>query len=75
MHPGGKRLTMTTARADKQADLAGPDIGNYEELEKILPQDYQALLTPKETQQAIFAIKNYMRQDGRRTHTSTAEGR
>ena len=26
--------------SDKQADLAGPGIGNYEELEKILP-DYK----------------------------------
>jgi aspartate--ammonia ligase len=46
--------------ADKKADLAGPGIGNYEELEKILPKDYHSLLTPKETQQAIFAVKNYI---------------
>ena len=26
--------------ADKKADLAGPGIGNYEELETILPHDY-----------------------------------
>ena len=51
---------MTMARADKQADLAGPGIGNYEELEKILPQDYRTLLPPRETQQAIFAIKHYI---------------
>ncbi|MHA2274455.1 MAG: aspartate--ammonia ligase [Candidatus Kariarchaeaceae archaeon] len=43
---------------DKQADLAGPGIGNYEDVEKILPKDYQSLLTPKETQIAITAIKN-----------------
>jgi aspartate--ammonia ligase len=41
----------------KQADLAGPGIGNYEELEKILPQNYRSALTPMETQQAIFAVK------------------
>jgi aspartate--ammonia ligase len=46
--------------ADKKADLAGPGIGNYEELEKILPKDYNSLLTPKETQKAIFAVKNYI---------------
>ena len=40
---------------DKKADLAGPGIGDYAELEKILPKDYRSLLTPKETQQAIFA--------------------
>lgn len=45
---------------DKRADLAGPGIGDYEELEKILPQDYTSLLSPKETQKAIFAAKNYV---------------
>ena len=42
--------------SDKKADLAGPGIGNYAELEKILPQDYTSLLSPKETQNAIIAI-------------------
>jgi aspartate--ammonia ligase len=54
---------MVTVLADKRADLAGPGIGNYEELEKILPQDYSSLLTPKETQQAIFAVKNYIEEN------------
>jgi aspartate--ammonia ligase len=45
---------------DKKADLAGPGIGNYEELESILPADYRPLLTPKETQKAIFAVKKYI---------------
>jgi aspartate--ammonia ligase len=49
--------------ADKKADLAGPGIGNYEELEKILPQDYRSLLTPKETQKAINAVKNYIEEN------------
>lgn len=44
----------------KKADLAGPGIGDYAELEKILPQDYSSLLTPKETQNAIFAVKDYI---------------
>ena len=44
---------MTT----KAADLAGPGIGDYAELEKILPQDYSSLLTPHETQKAIFEVK------------------
>lgn len=51
---------MAAPKADKRADLAGPGIGNYEELEKILPTDYKSLLTPKETQKAIFAAKNYI---------------
>jgi aspartate--ammonia ligase len=46
--------------ADKRADLAGPGIGNYDELEKILPADYHSLLTPRETQKAIFEAKEYI---------------
>ncbi|MFH1371612.1 MAG: aspartate--ammonia ligase [Planctomycetota bacterium] len=45
---------------DKKADMAGPGIGNYAELEKILPQDYSSLLSPKDTQKAVFAVKNYI---------------
>jgi aspartate--ammonia ligase len=45
---------------DKKADLAGPGISSYEELEKILPNDYHSILGPKETQIAIFAVKNYI---------------
>ncbi len=45
---------------DKKADLAGPGIGDYNELEKILPQDYHSLLDPKETQLALFAAKDYI---------------
>jgi aspartate--ammonia ligase len=48
---------------DKKADLAGPGIGDYTELEKILPQDYGSSLTPKETQKAIFAAKNYIEEN------------
>lgn len=43
--------------------MAGPGIGNYEDLEKILPQDYSSLLNPKDTQKAIFAAKNYIEED------------
>jgi aspartate--ammonia ligase len=45
---------------DKKADLAGPGIGSYEELERILPNDYHSVLNPKDTQKAIFAVKNYI---------------
>jgi aspartate--ammonia ligase len=48
---------------DKKADLAGPGIGNYEELEKILPHDYQSLLFPKETQKAIYVAKDYIEEN------------
>lgn len=33
--------------SDKTADLAGPGIGNYADSEKILPDDYESLLTPR----------------------------
>lgn len=42
-----------TIALDKKADLAGPGIGNYDEIEKILPADYKSLLDPKETQIAL----------------------
>ena len=45
---------------DKKADLAGPGIGDYAELEKILPADYNSLLSPKETQIATYAAKDYI---------------
>ncbi|HEY6102844.1 MAG TPA: aspartate--ammonia ligase [bacterium] len=45
---------------NKAADLAGPGIGDYAELEKILPADYRSLLTPRETQDAIFAAKHFI---------------
>lgn len=45
---------------DKTADLAGPGIGSYEELEKILPTDYHSLLTPRETMRALFGVKRYI---------------
>ena len=44
----------------KQADLAGPGIGNYEELEQVLPKDYNSLLGPKDTQRAITIVKRYI---------------
>jgi aspartate--ammonia ligase len=50
----------TDPQASKKADLAGPGIGDYTELEKILPSDYHPLLTPKETQKAIFHLKRYI---------------
>ncbi len=48
---------------DKKADLAGPGIGDYAEFEKIVPQDYASVLSPKETQNAIFAVKDYIEEN------------
>ncbi|HUT98455.1 MAG TPA: aspartate--ammonia ligase [bacterium] len=49
--------------ADKKADLAGPGISTYEEVEKILPADYKPILPPKERMKALFAIKSYIEQN------------
>ena len=49
--------------ADKRADLAGPGISTYEEVAKILPRNYDSLLTPKETMQAVFGVKNYIEEN------------
>ena len=47
---------------DKTQDLAGPGIGNYAELEKILPHDYRSVLSPKETQVALWEAKDFIEQ-------------
>jgi len=44
----------------KQADLAGPGIGDYNELKHVLPDDYKSILTPKETMKALWEIKDYI---------------
>jgi len=49
--------------ADKKADLAGPGIGNYTELERILPDDYCSLLSPKLTQRALYDAKQYIEEN------------
>ena len=45
---------------DKQLDLAGPGISTYEEVRKILPDNYQALLPPLKRMKALFMIKEYI---------------
>lgn len=54
---------MAHQTIDKRADLAGPGISTYDEVEKILPTDYHSLLNPKETQIAVAAVKRYI-EDG-----------
>lgn len=46
--------------ADKKADLAGPGISSYPEVEKILPDNYSSILSKKETQVALYAVKDYI---------------
>jgi aspartate--ammonia ligase len=45
---------------DKRADLAGPGVSTYEEVEKILPNDYQPVLPPLERMKALYEIKRYI---------------
>ena len=45
---------------DKKADLAGPGISTYEEVEKILPDDYEPLQTPLRRMKAVSAVKQYI---------------
>ncbi len=54
------RVTMTVA---KEADLAGPGIGNYAELEQVLPDDYTPALSPRETMEALYGAKRVI-EDG-----------
>ena len=42
---------------EKRADLAGPGIGTYEDVEAALPTDYAPLLGPRETMEALYAAK------------------
>ena len=49
--------------ANKQADLAGPGISTYEEVAKILPKNYDSILTPKETMKALFGVKHYIEEN------------
>lgn len=58
--PVSAHATATDVQAGKKADLAGPGIGDYADLEAILPQNYNPLLTRKETQQAIFHLRRYI---------------
>jgi len=50
-------------QTNKKADLAGPGISTYEEVAKILPKDYKALLSPRETMQALYAVKSYIEEN------------
>jgi len=47
----------------KKQDLAGPGIGTYQEIDRVLPTDYESFLTPKETQKALFAVKHYIEEN------------
>jgi aspartate--ammonia ligase len=48
---------------DKKMDLAGPGVSTYEKVAEILPKDYAPLLSRKDTQKAISAMKNYIEEN------------
>lgn len=48
---------------NKQADLAGPGISTYEEVAKILPNDYKPLLPPMKRMEALYMIKHYIEEN------------
>ncbi len=50
--------TITRKKTRKTRDLAGPGIGDYTELAKVLPTGYASLLDVRETQEALFAAKD-----------------
>ena len=52
-----------TVAGDKKADLAGPGISTYEEVEKILPSGYKSILGPRDTMKALYAVKNYIEEN------------
>ncbi len=53
----------TEDMSDKKADLAGPGISTYEEVEKILPKDYAPLLPPLDRMKALYEIKKYIEEN------------
>jgi aspartate--ammonia ligase len=50
-------------KTGKAADLAGPGMSTYPQVDKILPVGYRSILNNKETQRAIYAVKRYI-EDG-----------
>jgi aspartate--ammonia ligase len=53
-------LAAVDVETRKRADLAGPGIGNYEEVERALPEGYMPVLGRRETQAAVFEIKSHI---------------
>lgn len=54
---------MQTELEKKKAELAGPGIGTYDEVERILPKDYNSILDRKDTQRAVYAVKKYIEEN------------
>jgi aspartate--ammonia ligase len=48
---------------NKKDDLAGPGISTYEEVAKILPNDYTPLLPPMKRMEALYMVKHYIEEN------------
>jgi aspartate--ammonia ligase len=48
---------------DKTKDLAGPGVSTYEEVAKILPDDYEPILGPKDRMKALYKVKNFIEEN------------
>ncbi len=62
----GKHRVMgghAMAELDKRADLAGPGVSTYDEVEKVLPDDYEPILPPGRRMEALYELKRYI-EDG-----------
>ncbi len=59
----GASFMPKPGKVGKAADLAGPGVSTYEEVEKVLPVGYRSILDNKETQRAIYAVKRFV-EDG-----------
>jgi aspartate--ammonia ligase len=46
--------------SEKTSDLAGPGVSTYEEVRKILPDNYEALLPPLKRMEALYLIKDFI---------------
>ncbi len=51
---------MAAKDADKKADLAGPGVSTYEDVDQILPNDYQPALPPLQRMEALYEVKDYI---------------
>ena len=45
---------------EKRSDLAGPGISTYEEVSKVLPENYKAVLPPLKRMEALYMIKDFI---------------
>jgi aspartate--ammonia ligase len=55
-----KEANMPEQKTDKKADLAGPGVSTYPEVERILPNDYKAVLPPLKRMKALYEVKDYI---------------